>query len=416
MFSLLRFRGLWRHGDFLKLWTGETVSAFGSLVGGTALQFTAILVLGATPFQIALLAVSARLPGFLASLAAGVWIDRLSRRPIMILADCGRALLLATIPAAALLGVLRIEHLYTVAFLTGLLTTFFDVAYQSYLPSLLSRDDLLEGNSKLAATASIAEVSGFGVAGWLVQIFTAPIAILVDAASFLVSAVAIGLIRTPERPRLGQAETSVWREAYKGVQVVLSHPLLRAIAVSTIIFEISFQVVGAVISLFGLRVLGLGPGVLGMIYGVGGISSLVGALVAGRFTRWLGIGPAMIFGMMFMGLSILLLPLAHGANVAAGAFLVAQQLFGDGAYTIYDINQLSLRQVVAPEEVLGRVNATIRVGGFGAMLLGSIVGGLVGDALGPREALVVGGIGTLVGALSLALSPVRSTREAPSAG
>jgi len=193
-----RFDGLWRNGDFLKLWGGETVSAFGSLIGETALQFLAILVLNATPFQIALLAIASNLPGFLGGFVAGVWVDRLHRRPVLIAADCGRALLLGSIPAAALLGVLRIELLYVVAFLVGILTTFFDIAYQSYLPTLLHGDALLEGNSKFAASSAVAEVSGFGIAGWLVQLLTAPVAILADAVSFFVSAFMVAWIRTPE--------------------------------------------------------------------------------------------------------------------------------------------------------------------------------------------------------------------------
>ncbi|HLZ08895.1 MAG TPA: MFS transporter, partial [Chloroflexota bacterium] len=254
------FSGLWRHPDFLKLWVGETVSQFGSLVGGTALQFAAILVLGASPLQIALLVVASRLPSFLAGLFAGVWVDRLRRRSILIAADCGRALCLATIPAAALLGILRIEQLYAVAFLTGILTTFFDVAYQSYLPTLVERDDLVEGNSKLATTAAIAEISGFGIAGWLVQIITAPFAILVDAASFLVSAVAVWLIRAPEPPESRSPENNNFLlEAREGLRVVARNPYLRAMAVTTFILEFSFQIIGAVITVFGLRELGFSP-------------------------------------------------------------------------------------------------------------------------------------------------------------
>lgn len=402
-----RVPSLWRHPEFLKLWTGESISAFGSLIGGIALTFAAILVLGANPFQIALLSIAARLPAFLAGLFAGVWVDRLHRRPIMIAADLGRALLLATIPAAAVLGWLRIEQLYAVAFGTGILGTFFDVAYESYLPTLVGEDHLLEGNSKLATTASLAEITGFGIAGWLVQLITAPLAILVDAASFLASALAVGLIRAPEPVVPTSAEGNVFREARDGLAIVATNPYLRAIAGSTIILEFAFQVVGAVISLYGLRELGFSAGVLGSIYGIGGISALLGSLLVGRATRLLGTGGAMIFGALLMGLSILLLPLAPGATLLGAIVLGAQQLFGDGCYMVYDITQLSLRQRIAPESSLGRVNATIRVAGLGAMLVGALVGGALGDALGLRAALVLGGVGTVFGALWLFLSPVR---------
>jgi MFS family permease len=409
----MRFGGLWRHPDFVKLWAGESVSQFGSLVGGIALGFMAILVLGATPFEIALLAICSRLPGFLTGLVAGVWVDRLHRRPIMIVADCGRAVLLASIPAAALLGILRIEQLYVVAFLVGILTTFFDVAYQSYLPTLVPRADLVEGNSKLAATAAAAEVGGFGIAGWLVQIFTAPLAILVDAASFLVSAVCIALIGAAEpapseRPR----EQGALREAIEGLRTVLEHPYLRATAGATMIFQLSFQIYGAVISLFALRELGFAPGVLGMIYGVGGISSLLGSILAARAGRRLGIGPAMVLGGLAMGISMFFVPLAPGATVLGASLLLAQQLFGDGCYMVYDITELSLRQTITPDHVLGRVNASVRAGGLAAMLVGSLAGGILGGAIGLRPTLAIGACGTILGAVWLALSPVRSLRDA----
>jgi MFS family permease len=195
----IHLTGLWRNPDFLKLWTGQTVSVFGSLITWTALQFTAIIALDATPFQVAVLTAAGPVAGILAGLVTGVWVDRLPRRPLMIAADLLRAILLAGIPLAALAGVLRIEQLYAVAFLTGVLTIIFDVAYQSYLPTLISRDDLLEGNSKLTASASAAEVGAFGISGWLVQLLTAPFAVLIDAASFVVSAVCLLLIRTAVR-------------------------------------------------------------------------------------------------------------------------------------------------------------------------------------------------------------------------
>src|SRR5271163_4384945 len=190
-----RFTGLWRHTDFMRLWTGQTISVFGSLVGATAIAFTAILVLHATPFQLGILSAARLAPGFLSALIAGAWVDRLRRRPILIGADIGRGLLLATIPLAAILRRLHIEQLYIVTFFVGILSTFFDVAYESYLPSLIGRDQLIEGNSKLSASASVAEFGGLGLAGWLVQLFTAPLTILIDAVSFVFSAISVWLVR-----------------------------------------------------------------------------------------------------------------------------------------------------------------------------------------------------------------------------
>jgi hypothetical protein len=195
----LQLIGLWRHTGFMKLWIGQTISVGGSMIGKTALSFTAILLLHATPFELGILFAASIVPGFLAGLIAGACVDRLRRRPILIWADIGRAILLTTIPVAAVLGRLRIEQLYAVNFLLSILTVFFDVAYQSYLPSLLARAELIEGNSKLSASTSIAEFGGFALSGWLVQLLTAPVTILIDAISFVISAISVSLILIPEQ-------------------------------------------------------------------------------------------------------------------------------------------------------------------------------------------------------------------------
>ncbi len=410
-----RLRGLWRNPHFVRLWTGQTISIFGSFIGNTALLFLAILVLNATPVQMAWLVAATRIPGFLVGLVAGVWVDRLRRRPILIGADLGRAILLGSIPAAALLGLLRIEHLYVVAFLVGILTVFFDVAYQSYLPSLVRREELIAGNSALEASASVAEVGGFGLAGWLVQWLTAPIAILVDALSFVWSAAFVGWIRAPEpAPARRSGRPGVRDEVAEGLRVVLGHPLLRAIAGGTITRDFSLGVFGTVFSLYALRGLGFQPGIVGMIYAVGGVSSLLGALLAGRVAERLGTGLAMVLGMLVMGLSMFFVPLAQGAGFLALCLMVAQQLMGDGAYTVYQINQVSLRQTIAPGWLLGRVNASIRFGELGATLIGTLAGGLLGQGLGLRPALAVGAGGTVLAGVWLALSPVRTLKK-PSA-
>ncbi len=408
------FAGLWRHPDFIKLWAGQTISAFGSLIGGTALSFTAILFLHATPFQLGLLAAASLAPGFAAGLVAGVWVDRLRRRPILIAADLGRAVILATIPVAALFGRLAIGQLYAVAFTISILTIFFDVAYQSYLPSLVGREELLEGNSKLSATASVAEVSGFGIAGWLVQIFTGPMAILIDAISFLFSAAAVGAIGKPEpAPALAHERESMRYAIAQGLHEVIDHPVLRTIAGSTFLLEFCGRgIFGTVVVLYMARDLGFAPGILGMIFAVGGISSLAGAVLTPPITRRLGIGPAMIFGLALGVLSSFFIPLAQGATALAAAFLIIQQLSGDGGYTLYEINQVSLRQTLAPERLLGRVNASMHFVSQGATLLGSLAGGLLGNAIGVRSTLVVGACGSLLAVAWLMLSPVRAVRTA----
>jgi len=408
-----RFTGLWRHADFMRLWTGQTLSVFGSMIGATAMGFTAILFLHATPFQLGLLSAARLAPGFLTGLVAGAWVDRLRRRPIMIAADIGRAVLLATIPLAALVGFLRIEQLYIVTLLTSVLTIFFDIAYQSYLPSLIGQAELIEGNSKLSASASVAEVSGFGLAGWLVQIFTAPISILIDAVSFVVSAGFVSLIRAPEQPAEKNTQPNLRREICEGLQALLQQPLLRATAACRFSQEFFVGMYGTLVVLYMARDLGFAPGILGTIWAVGGISSLIGAMAAARVTRRLGIGPAMIGGLLLFGISMSLIPLAQGATLAAAGLLIMQQLFGDGAATIYQINHVSLRQAITPERLLGRVNASAQFLGLGGTLAGSLLGGLMGGMVGVRITLFLAALGTMLSTLWLLFSPVRTLIATP---
>lgn len=404
------FTGLWRHADFMKLWSGQTISLFGSSIGSAAMTFAAILTLHATPFQLGLLSAARLSPGLLTGIIAGAWVDRLRRRPILIGADLARAVLLGTIPLAALLSLLRMEQLYAVTFLVSILTIFFDVAYESYLPSLIGRLQLVEGNSKLSGSASIAEASGFSAAGWLVQIFTAPVTILIDAISFAASAISIWMIRGREQARESHAKPDIRREIEEGWSAMLRHPLLRSTAACEFSKEFFGGMYGALVVLYMVRELGFAPGVLGTIWAVGGISSLIGAAMAGRLTRTLGMGPAMIGGLLLSSAALFLIPLARGATLAAGLLLILQQLAGDGAATVYQINEVSLRQGVTPERLLGRVNAGAQFLGLGAMLGGSLIGGWLAGSLGVRAMLFCGASGALLSTLWLLLSPVRTLR------
>jgi MFS family permease len=411
----LRFEGLWRHPDFVRLWAGQTISVFGSLIGRTALQFTAILVLDASPFEVATLLAMGIVPELIVAPVVGVWVDRLRRRPIMIAADIGRAGLLATIPAMYAFDALTMEQLYVVAFLTGVLSMWFGVAYQTYLPSLVKRQELLEGNSKLTATDSVAEVGAFGAAGWLVQLFSGPVAILIDSVSFLFSAFFIGRITkaesapTPKEDRIG-----IVLEAREGIRAILDNRFLRATIVSECLNHLAFGMFGAVFGLYVIRVLDFEPGVLGMIYAVGGLSSLIGAIFAARAASRLGIGPAMVGGLAFIGASMLLVPLAPEAAILAAVFLVAQQL-GDGGFIVYSVNEVSLRQMITPERLLGRVNSAFELCAHGVLLLGILAGGALGETLGLRGTLAIASGAMLLAAIWLAVSPVRVLRVAQAA-
>jgi len=406
----LKLTGLWKHADFLRLWSGQTISVFGSMIGGTALSFTAILFLGATPVQLGVLSAMQIIPGLLAGLFAGAWVDRLHRRPLLIAADVGRALVLSTLPLAALLGMLHIAQVYVVALLVSILTVFFDVAYQSYLPALVGKHELVEGNSKLSASAAVAEFGGFSVAGWLVQALTAPMAILVDAASFVVSAVTLGMIRTREAALVPAAEPNLYGEIGEGLKTVWRHPLLRAGAAVELLHNLGGGVFAALVVLYMSRGLGFNPGVLTMIWAVGGVASFAGAALAPRVSLRLGAGMAMALGLGVAGISSFFIPLASGATLLSAAFLIIAQL-GDGFFTVYQINVVSLWQSITEERLLGRVNATMKFIGLAATLAGSLLGGLVGEGVGLRPTLAAAVCATLLAAVVIWLSPLGKFRN-----
>jgi MFS family permease len=283
-----------------------------------ALPLTAALTLQAGPAQMGVLAAVETAPFLLIGLPAGAWVDRLRRRPVMIAADVGRALMLAAIPAAWLLGGLTIELLYAVGLLAGCLTVFFDVAYQAYLPALVERDELVEGNSKLELSRSTAQIVGPGLAGGLVQAIGGPPAILIDAVSFALSGFCLGLIRRAEpAPRTAGGRGRLWAEIGEGLRLVVGSPVLRGIAGCTGTWNLFGSIVQAVLVLFATRELGLEPGALGLIFAVGGAGAVLGALLADRATRRFGTGPVIIGAAAIGAASWLLIPLAGGATAAA---------------------------------------------------------------------------------------------------
>ncbi len=404
--------GLWAQDDFLKLWTGQTVSDIGSHLGHAALVFTAVIVVDARPLEVGMLAAAGILPQVLFGLFAGVWVDRLPKRPLMIGADIARFGLLGTIPFAYATDALSIWQLYAVAFGAGAFTILFDIAHLTYLPALVEKEHVLEGNSKLAASHAVAEVTGFGLSGWLVQAVSGPVAVLVDSVSFLASAAALTGIRKPEpEPQPAEEREGVRREIAEGGRAIMHHPVLRVTAAAEAISEFSFRVFGAVFLLYAIDELGFEPGILGVVWAVGGLSSFTGAMYAGRVAASLGQGRAMTLGLAGMGAAMLLFPAAHDASIVALLLITAQQL-GDGLYVIWDVNQVSLRQALAEPQVLGRVNAGFRVAGQGAMLAGALTGGLLGELIGLRLTLVIAACGLFVAAGAVMLSPAWGVRRA----
>ncbi len=406
----IRFPGLWHHPEFLKLWSGQTISEIGSRITREGLPLTAILILAATPTQVGILAAAAALPVILFGLFAGVWVDRLPRRPILILADVGRLLVLLTIPLAAVTHNLSFGLLLVVAFVTGLLTLFFDTAYQSILPSLVSPENILEGNTKLATTQSLAEIGGPALAGSLIQLLSAPLAILVDAGSFLVSVISLLLIRSPENPPAVADRVSIAAEMRAGIRAISERPALRTMAIGAGLRSFFGMFYAALYSVFTLRIVGMTPASEGVLISMGGIGALIGALLAERLVRRFGLGRVLI-GAQLIGVPFsLLTPLASGTPIAAFGMLAAAQLVGDGAAMIYAINTLTYRQSSVPDHLLGRVNATAGFIEQSIMPLGALIGGWLGDQIGARAALGIAASGFVVSALWMAASPIRKLR------
>ena len=402
---------LWRDADFLKLWTGQTVSEFGSVVSRTALRLVALLTLGAGPAEMAFLVVAASSGVLLVGLQAGAWVDRLPRRPVLIWTDVLRAGLLFSVPVTAAAGTLRIEQLYVVAFLEACLGTLFDSAYHSYLPSLVGVDRLLVGNAKLSQSSSVAEVGGPGLAGALVQVASAPFAILVDAVSFVVSAVSLIAIRAREAPRPRELRQTIGREIVEGLRVVRRHALVFPIAASSVSEHFFGSFYAALYSLYLVEVLGLTPLLLGIVISAGGIGSLVGATFAGRVVRRIGIGRSILVMMLANSAIGVLTPLAFGPLFIATLMVFLPQLIGDGMNTIQWIAQDTVVQTAVPDRVLGRVNATLDVLSHGAAPFGALVAAAIAESYGVRAAIGVAWLGGIASVLFIVFSPLPRLRS-----
>jgi MFS family permease len=408
-----RRTGLSGHRDFRSLWIADTVSQFGVQVSVLAMPLVAVLYLGSGPQAVGLLIAMEFLGSLLIGLPAGVWCDRARRRPIMVCADLVRAGLLASVPIAAWCGALTIWQLYAVALAQGFATVFFDVAYQSYLPTLIDPGHLVEGNTKLQASASVAQMAGPSVAGVLVQVLTAPAAIMANAVSFGLSGLFIANIRQaepapsrPEKPRL-------LREVGEGVRLVLRDPILRAIAAATAVVNLFMAVFAAVITEFLARDLGLSAGLIGVLMTAGSTGGLAGAFAAPGLIRRVGHARG-VWLPLVVGVPLgLLVPLTYDGTGLI-AFVIGW--FGCSfAIVGYNIAQVSLRQTLCPPGALGRMTATMRFLTWGVMPLGALLGGALGAGLGARPTLWTAQLGELLVPLILLASPLRRIRDLPAA-
>jgi MFS family permease len=398
-------RNLWHHRDFLKFWTGDTVTQFTGQISGLALPTVAILTLQVTGFQLGVL----NALGFV-----GVWMDRMKRRPVMIVANLVQVVTLASVPAAFVFGTLGLYQLYIVSLIMGTSTLFFDVAYQSYLPSLVNKEDIVEGNQKLQTSASAAQVIGPSVASGMMQLVGAALSIIADVFGTLVSVIVLTSIRKPEpKPEQSRADGQqrhFFSEMKEGVRVITGNKLLWTQAGCTGTWNLGSTIFSVAILLYAYRTLGISKGVIGIIFSIGAVGFLAGVLISSAVTKRLGLGRTIALSVAgSFGYLVVLL-----ANNSSAVLIIGAAYFvGSIGIPIYNINQVSLRQIITPNRLQGRMNATMRTIVWGTIPLGSLLGGIFSTSLGIVPALV---IGTLISGGSIfwiVLGPIFKLHKQP---
>lgn len=408
---MTRRDSLWLHPGFRLLWAGDTVSQAGTFVGMTVLPLLAATVLSATPGEMGLLTAAENAAFLLIGLPAGVWVDRVKRRPLMLRADFARAALLLTVPLAWWTGLLTLTQLIVVSLLVSVATVFFDVSYQSYLPSLVGRAHLVEGNAKLQASQSVAQVVGPGLGGGLAQLLGAANAVLATGLGYLASGLFLLRIRTPEPDPQPHGGAPLRAQIAEGLRFVFGNPALRAITLCTSTANFAHTVVVSMQVLFLTRDLELGPSGVGLVLALGGAGGVVGALTAGFWTRVIGQARAIWLVPLVTSPLQLLLPLSQpGWSVALGVAGMAACGYG---VVVYNVAQVSYRQAICPDRLLGRMNATVRFLVWGTMPLGGLAGGALGELIGVRATVLAGCALTSITVLPLLLSPLRTARDLP---
>lgn len=407
--------GLLREADFGRLFAATALGQLGDRIIFLALPLVAIVALDADEFQVGLLTAMTTAGSLLVGLPAGAWVDRMRKRSVMISTDLTRALVLVTVPVAWWAGLLTVWWLYAVALVHGVLTVFFDVAYVSYLPHLVGRDNLVEGNAKLSAIRSVTSISGPGIAGPLVGWVGAPATLLVSAAGMAMSGLlALGIRKQEVRPEreLGPSERSrLGRDIKEGLRFVLKYPALRAIMLSDAIFNLFLVMYQTMLLVFLERELGLDSSGIGLVLSGMGCGALLGALSATRVARWVGQGRVIWLASLVTCPLTVLMPLAHpGWSVCVAAAGLASLSFGG---VVRVVAQSSFQQALTPDRLLGRVSATARFVSWGGIPLGGLLGGTSGSVFGATATLWIGAAGMTASVLPNFLSPLRTTRTLP---
>jgi len=405
---------LWRQPDFLRLWAAQTVSDFGARITRDGLPMMAVTALAAGPAQLGLLSALVNGPMLLVGLMAGDFVDHTARRPVLIAADLIRAAILVTLPLAAWLGLLSMLQVYAAAALVAGASVLFDIADHAYLPGLVGKALVTDANAKISVTESVAEMGGPALTGILFQWLTAPIAVVVNAVTYLASAILLARIRTPEPPRDPSVQPRGWVDGVvTGARTAWAEPRVRVILVQTAVGGLFGGFFGALYIAFVLRGLGLGPALLGLGIAAGGVGALAGSLLAQAMARMMGVGPAICVSSALSALGTMIVLLAPAQPAGAMACLMASQLIGDAFGVVPLILAGSLWQTLLPHAVLGRVGATFRVARGGTAVVGALAGGVLGQALGLRETLLWAIAGLLLGPLYGAVSPLWKVKAMP---
>jgi MFS family permease len=397
---------LYRHADFRRLWAAQTVSRFGSQISQLALPLVAVISLKSSAFRVSLLGAVEMLPFLLIALPAGAWVDRVARRPVLIAADAGRALALGSLPLAAAVAHVTYVQLCVVGFVTGTLTVFFDVAYQSFLPALVERGHLVDANSKLEISSSASQIAGPGIAGLLIQWITAPFAIAADAASFVWSAAFLARIRVQEDVDPPAEQRSLVREIVEGLRYLVTDGRWRAMAIFVAVFNLGTGITGPLVLVFAVRRLGLNAGQLGLVGMLGNVGWLLGALVARRVGQLFRLGRLFVALALISGAALFIVPLTPPH--LAIPLLVAAQAITALALVVFNVNGISLYQAHVPPRMLGRMNASRRWIVWGIIPLGNVIGGALAATIGLRTTLFAGAAISTAAAVFLLTKPILS--------
>lgn len=408
-------KSLWRDGNFLILWAGQALSQFGAEITALAIPVLAVLVLDATEWEVGILN-AAQVTAFLVvGLPAGAWIDRMRKRRVMMWADVVRAVALGTIPLLWLLDVLQVWQLFLIALVVGVAMVFFDVSYQSLIPSLVRPAQIAEANGKLESTQQLAGFAGPALGGGLIALIGAPIAILATVGTYLASFVALVFTRDFEKPRPREDREPLVREIGEGLRWVFGNPLLRRIVATTGVSNLFFTLSFTLLPIFLLRELGLTPAAMGVIFSLGAVGGLVGAVATPHIVRWVGEGRAIPLSSIGFSVVALFLPVAASVPAIAFPLLIVQGFVSSFTVLLYNITQVTFRQRITPPRLLGRMNASIRFCVWGVMPLAALAAGALGSWLGVVPTMWIGAVGSLLSAVPVVAGPFWRIRDLPEA-